>query len=66
MKLVTKKQQNFLITNKDIGDIASQLETKLTATQAETQSASAAATLADLIIDFNALLAKLKAAGIMA
>jgi hypothetical protein len=35
-------------------------------TPAETQSDSTATTIAGLVVDFNALLAKLKAAGLMA
>jgi len=38
---------------------------KLSATPAATQADSVAATLAAMVVDFNALLAKLKAAGIM-
>ena len=41
------------------------LAAKLTATAAETQAASTASTIAATVIDFNALLVKLKAAGIM-
>ena len=41
------------------------LAAKLTATAVETQAASTASTIEATVIDFNALLVKLKAAGIM-
>lgn len=41
------------------------LNTKLTASKAATQADSVAVTLPAMVTDFNALLAKLKAAGIM-
>ncbi|KUP31072.1 hypothetical protein AU387_15520 [Bacillus halotolerans] len=42
------------------------LDSKLTASKAATQANSAATDVAGLVTDFNALLAKLKAAGLMA
>jgi hypothetical protein len=41
-------------------------DAKLTATPAANQASSTAATVGDLVTDFNALLTKLKAAGLMA
>lgn len=49
-----------------ISGLQSALDAKLTATQAEAQADSEAADLETLVADFNALLAKLRAAGIMA
>lgn len=65
MRLTTKEEKKFLKANVSAGDISTQLSAKLTATKAATQADSVAATLPALVTDFNALLAKLKAAGIM-
>ncbi|MDI6617881.1 MAG: hypothetical protein QME45_04275 [Clostridiales bacterium] len=50
----------------NITDLAAVLNAKLTATKAATQADSTATDIAGLVADFNALLAKLKAAGLMA
>jgi len=50
----------------DVNGLQSALDAKLTATQAEAQADSTAEDVATLVADFNALLAKLRAAGIMA
>lgn len=50
----TKTEEDALLAN------------KLTATVAATQTASTASTIPEMVIDFNALLVKLKAAGIIA
>src|SRR5690606_37104838 len=49
-----------------VSNLQSALDAKLTATQAEAQADSTAEDVATLVADFNALLAKLRAAGIMA
>lgn len=49
-----------------VSNLQSALDAKLTAAQAEAQADSEAADLETLVADFNALLAKLRAAGIMA
>jgi hypothetical protein len=46
--------------------LETQMNTKLTATKATLQANSTATDIAGLVSDFNALLAKLKTAGIMA
>ena len=74
MNLVSTPEKAFLKKNK--ANLTLDLSTKLTATTADfnakltankaaTQANSTAVALADLVIDFNALLAKLKTAGIM-
>lgn len=49
-----------------VSGLQSALDSKLTASQAEAQADSTAEDVATLVADFNALLAKLRAAGIMA
>ncbi|WP_413091831.1 head fiber protein [Terribacillus sp. 179-K 1B1 HS] len=49
----------------DITNLQTTLNDKLTASKAATQADSTAADVAGLVADFNALLAKLKDAGIM-
>ncbi|MFD1442801.1 head fiber protein [Thermoactinomyces vulgaris] len=49
----------------DITNLQNILDSKLTATKAEAQADSEATDVAGLVSDFNALLAKLRAAGIM-
>lgn len=49
-----------------VSGLQAALDSKLTATQAAAQADSTAADVATLVADFNALLAKLRAAGIMA
>lgn len=60
---VTGKPSSYPSTISDVSGLQSALDTKLTASQAEAQADSDGA---DLVADFNALLAKLRAAGIMA
>jgi hypothetical protein len=50
----------------DITNLSTSLSEKLTATQAAAQADSTAADIAGLVADFNALLAKLRTAGIIA
>lgn len=50
----------------DVTNLQSTLDSKLTASQAEAQADSTAADVETLVGDFNALLAKLRAAGILA
>ena len=64
MQLVTKKEKAFLKINANTSTPTT-LGTIVTANKAETQAASVAATVGALVTDFNALLAKLKAAGIV-
>lgn len=68
MRLVTNKQAEYLEKVESAGAVPvtqAQLNAKLTATKAATQANSTATDVAGLVTDFNALLAKLKAAGIM-
>ena len=64
MNLVSTQEKSFLKKNK--ANLTLDLSTKLTANKATTQANSTAVALADLVTDFNALLAKLKAANLMA
>lgn len=57
---------NHTHTIANITGLQTALDGKLTATKAATQADSAATDVAGLVTDFNALLAKLKSAGIMA
>lgn len=50
----------------DVTNLQSTLDSKLTASQAEAQADSTATDVETLVGDFNALLAKLRAAGILA
>ena len=64
MQLVTKNQKEFLKANvKSSTPIV--LGTIATANKSATQVASTAVDVAGIVTDFNALLAKLKAAGIV-
>lgn len=69
MRLVSFKQAKYLEAVEKSGATTpvtpAQLNAKLTATKAATQANSTATDVAGLVTDFNALLAKLKAAGIM-
>ncbi|MEK4910566.1 head fiber protein [Niallia sp. FSL M8-0099] len=49
----------------DVTNLQTTLNGKLTASKAATQANSTATDVAGLVADFNALLAKLKAAGLM-
>lgn len=49
----------------DVTNLQTALDAKLTASKATTQANSTATDVAGLVTDFNALLAKLKAAGLM-
>lgn len=64
MKLVTQNERAFLDANANSPSTVIQ-GTIVTANKAADQAASVAADVAGLLVDFNALLAKLKAAGIM-
>lgn len=69
MRLVSFKQAEYLKAAEKAGALTPitpvQLNAKLTASKAATQANSTATDVAGLVADFNALLAKLKAAGIM-
>ena len=55
----------FTVGQKDVEGLTTSLATKLTATKAATQAASTANDVAGVVTDLNALISKLKAAGIM-
>lgn len=69
MRLVTKKQGEYLDKIEESGATTpvtlAQLNAKLTASKAAAQANSTATDVPGLVTDFNALIAKLKAAGIM-
>ncbi|MDC0761689.1 head fiber protein [Brevibacillus sp. AG] len=64
--MTTAKLANGAVTIAKLGtDATKSLNGKLTATKAAAQADSTATDVAGLVADFNALLAKLRAAGIM-
>ncbi|WP_442869547.1 head fiber protein [Brevibacillus sp. AG] len=64
--ITTAKLANGAVTIAKLGtDATKSLNGKLTATKAAAQADSTATDVAGLVADFNALLAKLRAAGIM-
>jgi len=65
MKLVTLNQKIWLNTNANASSTPATLGTIVTANKSTTQAASVAADIATIVSDFNALLAKLKTAGIV-
>ena len=67
MHLVTNKQKDFLDNSPlaSTGGALPTLGTIVTANKSVTQAASTAVDVAGIVTDFNALLAKLKTAGIV-
>ena len=65
MQLVTQQEKQFLDSNPNLVNNNVVLGTIVTANKSATQAASVAADVPTIVADFNALLAKLKAAGIV-
>lgn len=65
MKLVTQNERIWLDANASASSTPTILGTIVTANKSATQTASVASDVAGIVADFNALLAKLKTAGIV-
>lgn len=63
--MFSNKENDHNHSISDVGNLQTDLNNKLEATQASAQADSTATTVSALVSDFNGLLAKLRAAGIM-